>query len=106
MPRRSNSDQQRDEFYATFVNVLGVTAANADHARGKPIAILSLAKGPEIEQPLGISLRDAKLVVTKLLIVLATYKDQFARDLLDENFSAGEDGFVWPADGNDGHNSG
>lgn len=94
-----NADAQKREhgsFFATTAEVLDCTPGNFGHAEGKNIAILTIARGDEIEQ-IAIPIQDAKIVVTKMLIALATYEDQFAQMLLDYNFSAdGEGNFKWP----------
>lgn len=94
-----NTETERPEFNAMPVNVLNimdVTSGNMDHADGAPIVILTLARGGYIE-PLAFPLAEARFVVAKLLIALATYNDAFAQKLLDDNFPANDhDEFIWP----------
>jgi hypothetical protein len=98
MPKDSNSKPKRDEFWAAKVDILSIIPGNFDHAKGKPIAIMTVARGKEIEQPMGISLADARAAITSLLLVLATHEDQVARHLLDDHFDSEGDQWLWPTD--------
>ena len=108
-----DQDQKRDEYNSFTTTLMSVTAGNRDHASGEQVAVLTVAIGDSI-RPYAFDLRDAKTMSARLLVILATYKDQFARKLLDENFPTDRDGqFIWPKaeDGDgveplDGQNSG
>lgn len=90
------SQDERPEFYAIAVSLMNCTPGNYDHQDGEPATIVTVARKDSIE-PLVFSLDDTRSLVTKLLVSLATYDDEFAQQLLDNNFGADDDGnFVWP----------
>ena len=92
----NETEEERPEFFAIQVSLMNCTPGNYDHAEGDPASIVTIARKDTIE-PLVFSMDDTKALVTKLLVSLATYDDTFAQKLLDDNFSADDDGnFVYP----------
>ena len=62
-----------------------------------PPSILTLAKKDMCIESLVFSVADTKKLIVKALVTLGTYDDPFAQKLLDNYFSADEDGnFDWP----------
>ena len=88
--------EERPEYYAIAVTLLHCTAANYEHAKGERACIVTIGRKAVIE-PLVFSMDDSRKLVTRLLVALATNKDEFARKLLDDNFPTDEEhDFRWP----------
>jgi hypothetical protein len=88
--------EKRPEYYAAPVALMSAGPANFDHADGEPAAVVTIAR-KDIIEPLVFNMADTRKLATALLVTLATYDDEFAKKLLDNNFPAGDDGnFEWP----------
>lgn len=91
-----SDDEERPVFNAVTARAMEVSPGNRHHDEGEQVVIMTIAKGIEIE-PLVFPIDDAKLVVTKMLVALATYEDSFAQKLLDDHFPPdADDEFTWP----------
>lgn len=92
------TDAERPVYNAEVVRVMEVSQGNFHHDHGPPAVVMTISRGDEIE-PLAFPVQDARSIVTRLLVALATYDDAFALRLLDDHFSYDKDGeFMWPND--------
>jgi hypothetical protein len=88
---------ERPEFHATEVSLMSVIPGNYDHAEGEKAVIVTMGKKDMSIEQFVFSMDDGRTLVTKVLVALATYDDEFAQKLLDDHFTADNDGnFVWP----------
>ena len=88
--------KERPEYHAIPVVLLTSAPATFDHADGEPAAVVTIAR-KDIIEPLVFNFADARKLAVAMLVVLATYDDEFAKKLLDHNFPADDDGnFKWP----------
>jgi hypothetical protein len=89
---------ERPEYYSRHVRIMHCAPVNLDHAGGEPATGITIGhnRSGDVSQWV-ISLADTRLLVAKMLVSLATSEDKLAQKLLDDYFSADEDGeFVWP----------
>lgn len=91
--------EERPEYYAVKVRLMDCKPGNYETADGDPAVIATISRaGGDVIEPLVFPMDDARELATKILVALATYDDEFAHNLLDNHFSADEDGnFIWPA---------
>lgn len=93
--------EKRARFNSVECVFLDCTPGNADHARGAPISIVTLAgKRSGDIFPVMLTLADTRKVAVELLVSLYTAEDTFAEKVLMEMFPDNDEGhFHWPKDG-------
>jgi hypothetical protein len=93
--------QERPEYYAIEVRLLDCKPGNMDDPNGEPCTIVTISRGcdGDVIEPLLFAQHDARELITKALVALATCEDEFAQKLLGSNFNADDNGdFIWPDD--------
>lgn len=96
LPPSTGDEDERAKFYTTEVTLMNCTPGNYDHPEGEPNAIVTVARPDSIE-PMTFKLGDVRTLATRLLVVLATYDDAFAKTLLADSFSSDDEGnYIWP----------
>lgn len=90
--------EERPEYYAVKVRLMDCKPGNYETADGVPAVIATISRaGGDVIEPLVFPMDDARELATKILVSLATNEDDFAENLLNNNFGADDDGnFVWP----------
>lgn len=79
------------------VRAMEVSPGNYEHEEGDPAVAVTIGRGDEIEA-LVFPIDDARMIVTRMLVSLATYDDAFAQKLLDDHFAGDDDdNFIWPS---------
>ncbi len=93
----SEESENRPEYHATEVSLMSCNPANFDGSDGEEAVVFFIARTDLSIEPMVMSQSDARDLVTKVLVALATERDEFAGKLLDDHFASDELGeFRWP----------
>lgn len=91
-----NEVVERPEYHAVEVCLMDCKPGNFDDATGESCTIVTISREDLIE-PLVFRMQDARKLITKALIALATCEDDFAQKVLGDHFDADDDGsYIWP----------
>ena len=94
--KESAEETDRPEYGVRLVRIMHCEPANFEHAEGDEAVVQTVACGSTIENQ-AFTIRDAKVIITRMLVALATYDDGFAQKLLDDHFRTDYQGnYLWP----------